>query len=529
MNAEIGGDIIGKRKYGSINVEDELEYCHDMDDGEEDEFGQCPDIGKYDKKEEKRRKKEKKRRRQIKQDIKKFKASWNHCRRKWEGFVPEELRLALGVSAGIFFGRKNGENEYVGKPDSQDGHVLTVGESGRGKTMSIVVPTIGTWKGIEIIIDVKGNLTGYWKKLNGQKGKRLIVFEPGNPDSCHYDPFLFLRHGGEDNLPGNARDLALALLPLSASATDLVWIQTAQNFLTGVIIYYYDLGASFHDAIIAINDLPVTDIIEKVMASSSASARVYMSKLSGVQDKIISNIGMELSNLAVFAADPNILDVLSVDGGHEVLDWQDILTAQEPEDVILAIPESRLEQWRPMVLLMVNQLTKSLEQRKERTYCLERELPPVLVMLDEFARIGKIPAIKNGLATLRSRGVTFALFIQSLADLTATYGHEDAKSIIGNCPYKVILGVTDAECQRYFSELAGNMDSKHKSVSMNHDGYSGEAVGYSRTISEARRPLIYPEEFSTLKDVVLLTPYGNCRINKIMFYEHEDMFLHSGE
>lgn len=264
------------------------------------------------------------------------------------------------------------------------------------------------------------------------------------------------------------------------------------------------------------------------MASGSSLAMAYMSKLSGVQEKVILNIGMEIGNLAVFAADPIILDAFSVDGKNGLLDWQEISTAQEPTDVILVIPESRIERWRPMILLMVNQLIKSLEQRKERTYCLETELPPVLILLDEFARIGKIPAIKNGLATLRSRGVTFALFIQSLADLTAAYGYEDANSIIGNCPYKAILGVTDAECQSYFSRLAGTIDSIQRSVSMNHDGYSGKAVGYSKAISKVRKPVICPEEFLTMRDVVLFTPYGSCRVNKIMFYKNEDMFLRWG-
>lgn len=515
MKAGNGGDSIRKKMYKPINI------------SEEDEFDYYSDMGEYDEEEEKSRKKEKKRRKHIKWLRKSFNNDWDHPNRgQRKNLVPEKLKLVLGEDTGFFFGKVDGGYGYIGKPDTEDGNILTVGESGRGKTMSVVAPTMGTWGGIQIIIDVKGNLFGYWKKLNSQRGKRVMVFDPENPESSHYDPFIFLRHGGEKNLVGNARDLALALIPLPPSVTDPVWVQAAQNFLTGALIYYYEIGVSFHDAIIAINELSITDTIGKVMDEGSTFARAYMSQLSGVQEKVILNIGMEISSLAVFATDPMVLDALSVDRIHELLDWQEIFTAQEPTDVILVIPESRIEQWRPMVLLMINQLIKSLEQRKERTYHLESELPPVLILLDEFTRIGKISAIKSGLATLRSRGVTFALFIQSLADLNATYGKEDAISIIGNCPYKAILGVTDAECQNYFSRLAGSCDSVQKSVSMNHSGYSGEAAGYSRTMSEVRKPVIRPEEFLTMKDVVLFTPYGNYRVNKIMFYENEGMFLH---
>ena len=497
---------------------------------DEDEFEDYPDMREYDEEEEKSRKKEKKWWKRIKRLRKSFNNDWDRPNRgQRKNLVPEKLKLVPGENTGFFFGKADGEYGYIGKPDAEDGHILIVGESGRGKTMSMVIPTMGTWGGVQIIIDVKGNLPRYWKKLNSQRGKRIMVFDPENPESCHYDPFIFLQHGGEKNLVGNARNLALALIPLPPSVTDPVWVQVAQNFLTGALIYYYELGVNFRDAIIAINKLSITDTIGKVMDGGSAFAQAYMSKLSGVQEKVILNIGMEISSLAVFATDPMVLDVLSVDRTHELLDWQEIFTAREPTDVILVIPESRIEQWSPMVLLMVNQLIKSLEQRKERTYHLESELPPVLILLDEFTRIGKIPSIKNGLATLRSRGVTFALFIQSLADLSTTYGKEDAISIIGNCPYKAILGVTDADCQNYFSRLAGSFDSVQRSVNMNHSGYGGEAAGYSRTMSEVRKPVIRPEEFLTMKDVVLFTPYGNCRVNKIMFYENEGMFLHCRE
>ena len=484
--------------------------------------------------EEKSRKKEKK----LQKKKKQFEKDWNRLE-FWRQKVPKELKLKLGKDSGFFFGMMKeswryigivsgvieGEWRYIGKRATQDGHILIVGDPGRGKTASQVIPTMSTWEGIQVIIDVKGNLSDCWKKLNNHKGKKVLVFNPNNPESCHYDPFLFLKHGEKEDLVENARNLALALIPLLPSVPDSVWVQTAQNLVTGIFIYYYELGGSFIDAMAAINELSVIDIIKTVMDSDSASAKAYISKLSGVQEKVIANIGMELSNLTFFTAGFKIPNVLLKDEEHELLDWQKIFEEEEATDVILVIPETRLEQWRPMLLLIINQMIKALEQRRERTYHLENELSPVLILLDEFARLGKISAIKNGLATLRSRGVTFALLIQNLADLYSTYGQEEAKSIMGNCSYKAVLGVTDAESQKYFSELAGNFDSVEKSCNINYGGLSGEATGYSRTMNEARKPIIYPEEFLTMKDVVLFTPNGVCRVNKVMIHENEGMFL----
>jgi len=234
---------------------------------------------------------------------------------------------------------------------------------------------------------------------------------------------------------------------------------------------------------------------------------------------------MELSNLASLVTDPAVIDAFSPKEGCDLLNWSDLNTATEPFDVILTVPEANLERWRPMLLLMINQLIKSLEKRPQRTYEQDHELPPVLVMLDEFPRIGKISAITNGLATLRSRGVTFALFVQSLANLDDTYGGIAARVIADICSYKAILGVTDAVSQKYFSDIVGTTVSTQRSINVHHDPLNGSVSGYGRSVGEIREAIIYPHQFSTLEDVVLITPYGFCRVNKTLFIEHQRWFL----
>lgn len=443
--------------------------------------------------------------------------------------IPKELQMNLYNESGFFFGMKYARNEFVGKPAHEDGHILVVGFPGTGKSQGIVIPTMMTWKGIQIIIDIKGDLYRYWSWLNKHTGKKIKVFSPGAPKgaSCVYDPYAPLRHGGREKLAENARDLALALMPLLPSIKDPIWIQATQNFLTGAIIYYFDLGSTFLETMAAIQLSPITDIIEDIMDDDNFEAKIYISKLVEVREHVIGNTGMELSNLAVLATDPAIISAFYVDKGCNILDWRELNTTTEPCDIILEIPEENLERWEPMILLMLNQLIKSLEQRPPRTYQKGKELPPVLVMLDEFPRLGKISAIKNGLHTLRSRGVTFALFVQSLADLDETYGPVAARVITDICPYKVVLGVADAASQKYFSDIVGTTESTQRSVSVNHDSFSGRAINYGRNISETRECIIYPHEFLTLKDVVLILPhsYGFCRVNKMLFIENKEMFL----
>lgn len=209
----------------------------------------------------------------------------------------------------------------------------------------------------------------------------------------------------------------------------------------------------------------------------------------------------------------------------ELLDWYEISTSTEPIDVILIIPEEKIEYYKRMLRLMISQMITTFEQRPRRTYN-EKELPPILVLLDEFARLGKIPEIKSGLMTLRSAGVTFALFVQSIASLDEIYGRDTARVILDNCTYKVILGASDVVSQQYFSELVGKVKTYRGSISENYNSINNSVMGYSRSINETMEPIIYPHEFAILNDVVVVASgYGYFRVPKILYCRYKRLFL----
>ncbi len=90
--------------------------------------------------------------------------------------------LSLQKDSGFFFGteqEKSAKGKYIGKPLDKDGHILCVGESGRGKSQGLVIPTLKTWKGHQIVLDVKGDMADYWHKLNrhSEKSSRCLIPE----------------------------------------------------------------------------------------------------------------------------------------------------------------------------------------------------------------------------------------------------------------------------------------------------------------------------------------------------------------
>ena len=110
--------------------------------------------------------------------------------------------------------------------------------------------------------------------------------------------------------------------------------------------------------------------------------------------------------------------------------------------------------------------------------------------------------------------------IQSMAQLDKIYGEYDRRIIFDNCQYQAILRANDAETQKYLGELIGTRESTQWSRSESFDEF-GDSVGYGKQISESRDWVVYPHELATLEDILLLTPYGFCRVEKYQWYSDE--------
>jgi len=229
-----------------------------------------------------------------------------------------------------------------------------------------------------------------------------------------------------------------------------------------------------------------------------------------MEDKTLSGIYAEISkSIVTLVTDDDIVSVLS---------RKNVITPTDLEyghDIYIQIPEHLLSQWKNLLTLIVNQFLTHFEKRAETG------VNPILFLLDEFPRLGKIPSIMNGLATLRSKKISICLFVQSLAQLDLIYGEKERKVISDTCAYKAILSATDADTQEYFSRLVGTFDKPMTGHGTQRDGYIGIKKGESANTAEQERRIIKPEEFATLKDIVLLTPFGFLRVDKKPYYGYD--------
>lgn len=436
--------------------------------------------------------------------------------------VPHEICLNLSNDPGVLFGLPPDYSyaQYVGMLQGAEGNISIIGGNGSGKSAGIAKPTLKTWRGPICATDVKGELSDFYEELCRRKLvlRPYIKFDPMQADCPSYDPFWLLLHDREENLLNNIKETAMAIAPVSPDDKQPFWAETEQGVLAAALLYYFELGLSFSETICKILSLTMRELCTTLLQSGDVRIKIILGEISAMKPETLANFDRGLRNkIMLFAVDPYISHAFR--GEREeanCFSWEDL----DKCNIFLCIPADKIEQWSGAVNLMYTQLIRHLERRPEKYSEEGANNTQTLLLMDEFARFGKLEIITSALATLRSKNVNICLMIQSVAQLDKLYSEYDRRIIFDNCQYQAILRASDANTQRYLCELIGTRMSVQRSMSEHRDDCF-DTTAYSRQISETRDWVVQPHELSTLDDVLLLTPYGFSRIKKFRLYDDE--------
>lgn len=429
--------------------------------------------------------------------------------------IPSPLINNTLSNAGVCFSPQLTGNHahFVGMRYGEEGNICVVGPPGSGKSC-IAKWTIVTYSGPIFALDIKRELSDFYN-ISHQKGivtRPFIVLDPLRPDSKRFDPFYLLKQDDRENITTHVQEIALTLVPILPGDKDPFWIESEQSVLEAALIYYIDLGLSFIDAITAIVSLTLTETIEKISASDNVLAKMFLGETANLKPELIAAIDRGLRNkLTIFSTDQYIRNAFSgTSDNTDCFKWEDL----NDFNIFLCIPADKIDLWGRPITLIFSQLIRHLERRPDKNNQEGKCSKQTLVLMDEFARFGKLPSITNALATLRSKNVNICLMLQSLAQLDKLYGQYDRRIILDNCSYKAVLGANDADTQQYFSQLIGTQICIRRGYSRSFGAFE-EYAGHNEQTNECRENIVQPHELSTLSDILLLTPYGFCRVDKV--------------
>ncbi len=437
------------------------------------------------------------------------------------GDISQKMLLSIRGSPGLFLGLpKSSGGNYIGIPQRAEGNIIVVGGNGSCKSSGIAKPTLRTWQGAICATDIKGELSDFYAELHscGLATRPYIIFDPMQIDGPSYDPLWMLSHDNKDNLFNNIKEIAMIIAPVSPQDKDPFWAKTEQDVLAAALLYYFKLGLSFSEIICKILSLPMSELCNTLIQSQDVCIRILLGEAATMKPETLANFDRGLRNkITLFATDPYISHVFRGQReGSNCFNWNDL----NHYNIFMRIPADKIEQWSGAVNLMYTQLIRHLERRPEKHSAKGANNVQTLLLMDEFARFGKLEMITDALATLRSKNVNICLMIQSVAQLDKIYGEYDRRITFDNCQYQVILRANDADTQRYLCDLIGTHVCSQCSTSEYMDDEM-DTTGYSRQTNEVREFVVQPHELSTLDDVLLLTPYGFYRTEKFQLYNDE--------
>ena len=130
-------------------------------------------------------------------------------------------------------------------------------------------------------------------------------------------------------------------------------------------------------------------------------------------------------------------------------------------------------------------------------------------VVDELDALGAIDGLKDALARLRKFGCRCVLGFQSIAQVSSTYGHGEAQTIIENCGNTLILRCSASEnggTSQFASRLIGDREMRRNQVSRGSDVpgiFSTRGARRSRSISEQyiTEAAVMPSEIEQLPDL----------------------------
>ena len=392
---------------------------------------------------------------------------------------------------------------------------IIIGAPGVGKTAAIYLLTLianymkeTSEQMVAYVLDIKPEIAA--KSVEIYENPNVRVMNPTNRNSWGWDVYYELKDGASDSeVIKVLNDIASALI-VSDNPKDKFFTTSATRVFTGMMLYYYKKDFCFIDSVIEIISQPMDAHLKKILsdkkfATKNSKVVSLLSSYVGKDSDAVTDIELSLQeNLAVFLYD----DVRYM--------LRDNPLKACPEDLNNGIslfnsfPEELLNDasYPTLFRLMSTQVLHAMQKRSPSSQ-------PCALILDECARIGKLPSLTDCLATCRSRKVSIWMAFQSPSQIEEVYGKETARSIQNLCRIKAILECADNPSQKVFSEMAGQYREVKTTVSEGEHGSKTSKTYEWRKILEPADLMSLDEK----EEIVLFIKGRYMRIDKHYYFE----------
>ena len=397
----------------------------------------------------------------------------------------EIKRHGFRAAIGIVLGRKRGRFLTFGGSE----HVIVEAPTRSGKGTGIVIPNLLTWQGSVVVLDVKRENYDASAGFRAHYGQQVFLFNPTDREgrTARYNPLAYIDRTDPDDVIIELQKIATMLF-VAPEHGEAFWANGARTGFAGVGAWLAEtsddpltMGAIYRH----LTDGDARSYFKKELANPrlylSTGCRTALSDFAGGSDNSFADIKKTITNVLGLWLNP------LVDAATATSDFDLRQLRSRPMSIYLGVSPDELDRIAPLYNLLFQQLI----DLNVRALPDENSAVPVLVILDEFARLGRASVIASAFSYVAGYGIRLMPVIQSRSQLRGVYGEHVADEIVANCGVEVAFTPKELRVANDLSERIGyiGQESVTKSLTIN-----GLLADRSKSISEQRRALMLPQE-----------------------------------
>jgi type IV secretion system protein VirD4 len=397
-----------------------------------------------------------------------------------------------------------------------------------GKGTGVVVPNALNWPGSLVCIDIKRENWTLTAGFRERSGQACYLFDPFTEDgrSARWNPFFYVVADPLRRV-NDLQRIASMLYP-DPPNVDPFWTASARSLFLGIALYLFETPS-----------LPATigEVLRQGMASDDEGfgqhwKRVIEGRQSGryplspqcvraLYDVIdlapvtASSIRKTFTSRLDLWLNP-ILDAATAGNDFDLRELR-----SRPLSIYVGVNPDDLHRLRPVLNLFFQQAI-GLQTRElpERNPALKFQ---VMMLLDEFTALGRIPIIAEAISYLPGYNVRVVLVIQTPAQLREIYGAHASETMLKSLAARIVFAPKDYSDAREISDELGFTTVKVKTLSKPiFDFESKGRRSRSQSVSEQRRALLLPQEVKELgndHEIIFYEGMRPIRCRKIRYFE----------
>lgn len=415
----------------------------------------------------------------------------------------KEQRELASIDDGLIVGRSH---RGVLMRYSGNSHLLTVAPTRSGKGVGAIIPNLLTLHRSVLCIDPKGENARVTSRARSDLGS-VFVLDPfeisGVAGSC-FNPLAELKPDSVDLAEDVAAVADALVYDPPGQVGEAHWNEEAKALIAGLILHVVTTTGPKQRNLATVRDLLTTtpqrfeQVLKTMQASLAANdlvARAANRHLSK-SDREAAGVLSAAQRHTHFLDSPRMTKTLS-QSNFRLSDLQSQLTT-----VFVVLPPDRLgthARWlRLLVVQAINELARSTPDNLPRQ--------SVLLLLDEFAALGRLEPIERAFELMAGYGVQLWAILQDMHQLRSLYG-ERAGTFLSNAGVTQIFNVSEIDTATWVSRTLGAETQSFVTTGSTVSDAPGQwraNRSYSSNLNLTRRDLLTPDEVMRVSDEELL-------------------------